>query len=119
MLSEKAKGKQRAIDSERDSEPSQTDSRILTIRFTEGLSDLVLYISSTDSVRDVKAKVCVSSGSCQCLMACLDRRCTPPVEGTTIEADTCWATAYRCYSTLFLAEHFGRTATACKGVRVQ
>lgn len=57
MLSEKAKGKQRAIDPERDGEPSQADSRNLTIRFTEGIPDLFLYISSTDAVRDVKAKV--------------------------------------------------------------
>lgn len=58
MLSEKAKGKQRAIDPELDGEPSQTDSRNLTIRFTEGIPDLVLFLTGTDTVRDVKAKVC-------------------------------------------------------------
>jgi len=57
MLSEKAKGKQRAIDPELDGEPSRTDSRNLTIRFTEGIPDLVLFVTSTDAVRDVKAKI--------------------------------------------------------------
>lgn len=60
MLSEKAKGKQRAIDPEADGGPSQ-DFRNLTIRFTEGMPDLILLIKSTDAVRDVKAKVCASS----------------------------------------------------------
>lgn len=57
MLSEKAKGKQRAIEPEVDGEPSQTNSRNLTIRFTEGISDLILFVTNTDAVRDVKAKV--------------------------------------------------------------
>lgn len=57
MLSEKAKGKQRAVDPELDGEPSRTESRNLTIRFTEGISDLVLFVTSTDAVRDVKTKV--------------------------------------------------------------
>lgn len=61
MLSEKAKGKQRAVDPELDDEPSQTDSRNLTIRFTEGIPDLVLFVTSTDTVRDVKTKVRISS----------------------------------------------------------
>lgn len=55
MLSEKAKGKQRAIDPELDGEPC--NYRNLTIRFTEGIPDLVLLVTSTDAVRDVKAKV--------------------------------------------------------------
>ena len=46
MLSDKAKGKQRAV-----KDRSQADSGALT----EGFSDLVLFISSTDTVRDVKA----------------------------------------------------------------
>lgn len=57
MLSEKAKGKQRAIEPAVDGEPSQTNSRNLTIRFTEGISDLILLVTNTDAVRDVKAKV--------------------------------------------------------------
>jgi hypothetical protein len=67
MLSEKAKGKQRAIDPELDGEPSRTDSRNLTIRFTEGIPDLVLFVTSTDAVRDVKAKVCVLLQTEACL----------------------------------------------------
>ncbi|KAG8214392.1 hypothetical protein J3R82DRAFT_9385 [Butyriboletus roseoflavus] len=60
MLSEKAKGKQRAIDPELDGEPSRTFSRNLTIRFTEGIPDLVLIVTSTDTVRDVKTKIVVA-----------------------------------------------------------
>ncbi|KAG9315991.1 hypothetical protein JVU11DRAFT_3649 [Chiua virens] len=52
MLSEKVKGKQRAVDPEQ-----HNDSRNLTIRFTEGFPDLVLFVTSTDTVRDVKAKI--------------------------------------------------------------
>ncbi|KAN0074663.1 DUF2407 C-terminal domain containing protein [Tylopilus felleus] len=48
MLSEKAKGKQRAI---------EEGDRHLTIRFTEGIPDLVLSVARTDTVRDVKAKI--------------------------------------------------------------
>lgn len=64
MLSEKAKGKQRAIDPEPEGEP---DSRSLTIRFTEGIPDLVLLLTSADAVRDVKAKVRVllEAGACR------------------------------------------------------
>lgn len=58
MLSEKAKGKRRAVDPEINGTSSQLDSRNLTIRFTEGVPDLVLHVMSTDTVRDVKAKVC-------------------------------------------------------------
>ena len=67
MLSEKAKGKQRAIDPELDGEPSRTDSRNLTIRFTEGIPDLVLFVTSKDAVRDVKAKVRVLLQTEACL----------------------------------------------------
>ncbi|KIJ64588.1 hypothetical protein HYDPIDRAFT_111955 [Hydnomerulius pinastri MD-312] len=57
MLSEKAKGKQRAIDPETKGSSVQQQSRDLTIRFTEGISDLVLHVTQKDSVRDVKAKI--------------------------------------------------------------
>ncbi|THH10064.1 hypothetical protein EW146_g8488 [Bondarzewia mesenterica] len=52
-LSEKAKGKQRAVDPV---EP-ETPSRELMVRFTEGIPDLVLPFDKKDSVRDVKAKI--------------------------------------------------------------
>ncbi|KAH7885475.1 DUF2407 ubiquitin-like domain-containing protein [Phlebopus sp. FC_14] len=55
MLSDKAKGKQRAIDPEPTNSPS--NSRELTIRFTEGIPDLVLHVTQTDIVRDVKANI--------------------------------------------------------------
>ncbi|KAL4073331.1 DUF2407 ubiquitin-like domain-containing protein [Scleroderma yunnanense] len=54
VLSEKAKGKQRAVDPQPSSPP---DSRDLTIRFTEGLPDLVLHVTDSDTVRQVKAKI--------------------------------------------------------------
>jgi hypothetical protein len=51
MLSDKAKGKQRAIDN---SEPS----RNLVIRFTEGIPDLPVSLSSSQSIKDLKKVVC-------------------------------------------------------------
>ncbi|KAF9240263.1 hypothetical protein BU15DRAFT_87731 [Melanogaster broomeanus] len=57
MLSEKAKGKQRAVDPEINGQSSQTDSRNLTIRFTEGIPDLVIHVTNTEAVREVKAKI--------------------------------------------------------------
>lgn len=60
MLSEKAKGKQRAFDPE--SRPSHESpapaAKDLVIRFTEGLPDLTLQVAEGDAVRDVKRKVC-------------------------------------------------------------
>ncbi|KAI6030441.1 DUF2407 ubiquitin-like domain-containing protein [Pisolithus orientalis] len=57
VLSEKAKGKQRAVDPEINGPP---DSRDLTIRFTEGIPDLILHVVEKDTVRDVKSKVRIS-----------------------------------------------------------
>ena len=54
VLSEKAKGKQRAVDTE---PSSPQESRNLTIRFTEGVPDLALDVTDSDTVRQVKAKV--------------------------------------------------------------
>ena len=59
-LSEKAKGKQRAADPPNmgESSPSiQPASRNLTIRFTEGGSDLIVHVDEKDTVKDVKQKV--------------------------------------------------------------
>ncbi|KIK23496.1 hypothetical protein PISMIDRAFT_100371 [Pisolithus microcarpus 441] len=56
VLSEKAKGKQKAVDPEPNGPP---DFRELTIRFTEGIPDLVLHIVEKDCVRDVKAKIAI------------------------------------------------------------
>jgi len=55
MLSEKAKGKQRAI--EPPEEPELELSRDLVIRFTEGVEDLTLKVSQKDSIRDVKRNI--------------------------------------------------------------
>jgi hypothetical protein len=68
MLSEKAKGKQRAIDPFLDVSathsaaaaaapaPEET-SRELVVRFTEGAPDLTITVHKRDSVRDVKKHV--------------------------------------------------------------
>ena len=59
-LSEKAKGKQRAMDPPDVGQgPSSTRSasRDLTIRFTEGGSDLIIHVVEKDAVKDVKQKV--------------------------------------------------------------
>jgi len=59
-LSEKAKGKQRAVvPSEVEQGSSSTDpvSRNLTIRFTEGGSDLIVHVGERDTVKDVKQKI--------------------------------------------------------------
>ena len=60
MLSEKAKGKQRATEppAEPPAEPEPDLSRDLVIRFTEGIPDLVLKVSEKDAIRDVKSNVC-------------------------------------------------------------
>ncbi|KAH7924545.1 hypothetical protein BV22DRAFT_1112770 [Leucogyrophana mollusca] len=55
MLSEKAKGKQRAIEPE--PVDKSKDVRDLTIRFTEGIPDLILKVTLKDSVRDVKSNI--------------------------------------------------------------
>ncbi|KZT23399.1 hypothetical protein NEOLEDRAFT_1069434 [Neolentinus lepideus HHB14362 ss-1] len=54
-LSDKAKGKRRAIDSEPQGGPSSVaTSHDLTVRFTEGFQDLALQVKPGDTVRDVK-----------------------------------------------------------------
>jgi hypothetical protein len=55
-ISEKVKGKQRAVESPLNTLPEST--RDIVIRFTEGIPDLVLNVSQKDSVRDVKKHVC-------------------------------------------------------------
>lgn len=59
-LSEKAKGKQRAV--EPAIEPAEEANppltrRLLTIRFTDGKPDLQVVVEVDDSVRDIKRKV--------------------------------------------------------------
>ncbi|PPQ62921.1 hypothetical protein CVT24_006161 [Panaeolus cyanescens] len=66
MLSEKAKGKQRAIDPTPDLVEGQTSDapaeskdrpRDLVIRFTEGSPDLTISVNKSDFVRDVKHRI--------------------------------------------------------------
>lgn len=57
MLSEKAKGKQRAVEHQTELDSVPEASRDLVIRFTEGIPDLTLRVSQKDSIRDVKKNV--------------------------------------------------------------
>jgi hypothetical protein len=56
MLSEKARGKQRATNND-DTEDAPEQPRSVTIRFTEHEPDLLLSVASHDTVRDLKALV--------------------------------------------------------------
>ena len=59
MLSEKAKGKQRARDPpENPAGPSGQLSKPLVIRFTEGIPDLTIDVHPDQTVRDIKKNVC-------------------------------------------------------------
>jgi hypothetical protein len=51
MLSERAKGKQRAVDLPLES------SRELVVRFTEGAPDLTITVDKAESVKNVKKRV--------------------------------------------------------------
>ncbi|KAI0667705.1 hypothetical protein C8Q78DRAFT_1052170 [Trametes maxima] len=53
-LSEKAKGKQRAVEQDPNAPPPSKD---LTIRFTEGISDLTVQVAEKDSVKDIKDSI--------------------------------------------------------------
>ncbi|KIJ54915.1 hypothetical protein M422DRAFT_101876, partial [Sphaerobolus stellatus SS14] len=62
MLSEKAKGKQRAESSEGLDPAASTSQaapaqREIAVRFTEGVEDLTVYVGENDSVKDLKAKI--------------------------------------------------------------
>ena len=77
-LSAKAKGKQRAVDPIDDEEDLEAhasglpgsypepSTRMLTIRFTEGIQDLTLTIDDSETVRDIKKQVSVGGfeGNC-------------------------------------------------------
>ena len=58
MLSEKAKGKQRAVDPiiiKHDT--PQEELKSLVIRFTEGVPDLTVHVGERDAVRAIKRTV--------------------------------------------------------------
>jgi hypothetical protein len=69
VLSEKAKGKQRAVDPPADIFEAQTSSRSssisqppessrnLVVRFTEGSPDLTISVEKDDTVRHIKRRV--------------------------------------------------------------
>ena len=54
-LSEKAKGKQRAVDPAQD--PLPPPLKDLTIRFTEGIPDLTVQVADKDTLKEVKDNV--------------------------------------------------------------
>ena len=69
VLSEKAKGKQRAVDPPTDIFEGQTSSSVsqppessrdLVVRFTEGSPDLTISVEKDDTVRHVKRRVSFS-----------------------------------------------------------
>lgn len=63
-LSEKAKGKQRAVDDVDDLEAggaADPPQRTFTVLFTDGLPELELTVGETDTVKDVKTRVSPSS----------------------------------------------------------
>ncbi|CDO69880.1 hypothetical protein BN946_scf184884.g39 [Trametes cinnabarina] len=55
-LSEKAKGKQKAVENDH-SPDTPPPSKDLTIRFTEGIPDLTVKVAESDTVRDVKQSI--------------------------------------------------------------
>lgn len=57
VLSEKAKGKQRAIEPINDDSAELLTKRPLIIRFTDGLSDLTLTLQTEDTVRRIKQQI--------------------------------------------------------------
>lgn len=74
MLSEKAKGKQRAVESE-----AVIPKKELCIRFTEGIPDLTLQVGEQDTVRDIKTSARLFCPLCLILrltcMAQVDTEC--------------------------------------------
>lgn len=64
MLSEKAKGKQRAREPQDSTASSLTGTagtKPLVIRFTEGIPDLTLEVHPSETVKDAKENVCPSN----------------------------------------------------------
>ncbi|OBZ68645.1 DSC E3 ubiquitin ligase complex subunit 3 [Grifola frondosa] len=60
MLSEKAKGKQRAVEPESHELEPLAPTKDLIIRFTEGIPDLTIQVGERDAVRSVKGKIRVA-----------------------------------------------------------
>jgi hypothetical protein len=56
-LSEKAKGKQRAVEPPPERGPAPVTERPVIIRFTEGVQDLHLALDTSDTVLTLKQKV--------------------------------------------------------------
>lgn len=79
VLSEKAKGKQRAVDPPTDTSEGQPSSslsqpsRDLVVRFTEGSPDLTVSVDKDDTVWHLKRRVIFAYGNknCQVKLTCL------------------------------------------------
>ena len=57
-LSDKAKGKQRAVETAGQPGPSEyARVKTLVIRFSEGIQDLAVEVAEKDAVRDIKREV--------------------------------------------------------------
>jgi hypothetical protein len=93
-LSAKAKGKQRAVEPVEEDVPVQELTRELTIRFTEGIPDLVLQVKPPTSVRDVKKIVSLSSMQCppHDMEFNVDSGCQAPAQRPTCSTHSFWST---------------------------
>jgi len=104
-LSEKAKGKQRAIDVEPSPNagpssssspqpvPSEPATRELVIRFTEGAPDLTVSVNKQDTVRDIKRRVRFSSSG---RVQVLTRVRSGMLDQNLKAGDSDWSTSVVC-----------------------
>jgi hypothetical protein len=100
-LSEKAKGKQRAVDPPPDigqsSSSTHPASKDLTIRFTEGVSDLIVHVCEWETIKDVKQKVFDAPNALEWKaeeVLQLDQRCTTRAAKTAFAAYSFRSTAH-------------------------
>src|SRR5258706_3685073 len=108
MLSEKAKGKQRAAEPPDDdydagqlpvTEPERDTPRDLLIRFTEGVPDLNLTVNKLDSARDVKRHVRLSAHlSGPWLIGILDTRSSTRATQPSSKTHSFGSFTYKRYS---------------------
>jgi len=120
MLSEKAKGKQRAAsppDDDYDAgQPSVNElerdtPRDLLIRFTEGVPDLNLTVNKLDSARDVKRRVRLSARlSGPWLISVLDTRSSTRATQPSSKTHSFRSFTHKRYSPSSLADISGGTS---------
>ena len=121
MLSEKAKGKQRADPILEDvPEHGGLTQRELMVRFTEGVQDLVLRLAEHDSVHDVKVKVRPPRPSHPVtytpfqLPGTSDPRRTSPAAAPPLAPHTRGAPAHGQHEVGVVAQHARGAPAACR-----